>query len=237
MKPLAYVCAALVFASGTATAGARNSGGSSDYFAGIPRPVRAADFGSFPLDEISRDVDPRYVRCPDLELVTYRGAHIPFNRPTRIYVPFQAHLEEFEELVRSVAIEVYGRAPTRLVHGGTYHCREVRHVPGLLSEHGFGDAIDVHGFDFGAAARNEPLPAGLPLRLRHRFEVRVLAHWDAHGAVGDVHAHFFARLRAELEARPRLFRGMLGPGYPGHENHLHLDMAPWALFWMRNTGR
>jgi len=42
------------------------------------------------------------------------------------------------------------------------------------------------------------------------------------------HARFFQLVRARLIEEPRL-SGVLGPGYPGHEDHFHIDAAPWTL--------
>lgn len=203
-----------------------------DAFAGIPSPVRASDFGQYPLDQVSREVDPHHVRCPDIALTMYRGTHIPLDRPARLYVPFRNRVVAFEELARDVAIEVYGRAPSRMHHLGTYNCRAVRSFPDTLSEHGLGNAIDIQGFDFAPAAAAASVPHALPRALRRAFSVSVQSHWHATRGVAAVHARFLLRLETELRAHPGMFRGMLGPAYPHHHDHLHLDMAPWSLVWM-----
>lgn len=208
---------------------ARNA---SDPYRNIPSAERARDFDSYPLDRVSRDVDARHVRCPDVHLVSYQGTTVRLARAARFAEAFVPHVQEFERIVARVAIEVYGRAPSRINHLGTYNCRVIRAFPDLLSEHGLGNAIDVSGFEFAAAPRDATVPTDLPRALRRGFNVTILAHWHSTRGVGVVHARFLERLREELASRPALFRGMLGPAYPGHRNHLHLDMAPWSLIWM-----
>jgi hypothetical protein len=107
----------------------------------------------------------------------------------------------------------------------------VRGFPELLSEHGLGNAIDWSGADFGPVARAQPVPPGLPPALRRGFTVRVLEHYRATHGLGATHARFLQILRERLIAATE-FSGVLGPGYPGHEDHFHLDVAPWTLSYL-----
>ena len=43
------------------------------------------------------------------------------------------------------------------------------------------------------------------------------------------HARFLDELARALVADKTIFRVMLGPGYPGHKDHFHFDMAPYRL--------
>ena len=38
-----------------------------------------------------------------------------------------------------------------------------------------------------------------------------------------------ADLARRVIARPEVFRTVLGPAYPGHHNHFHLDCAPYRV--------
>jgi hypothetical protein len=178
---------------------------------------------SYSLDAVSRTAAA--ARCPAVELATYRGTAIRYHKPTRVYVGFTDSLRGFEELARQTAIEVYGRAPRTLRHLGTYACRSVRGIRSLLSEHALGNAIDVAGFDFGPATRGAKAPPG----LRGPFSVRLDKHWNGRHGAAALHARFLRLLAERTIERPDLFRVVLGPAYPGHHNHFHLDLAPYRL--------
>ena len=182
----------------------------------------------YPLDHIERTIAPRGpVRCPKVAKVRYRGAVIRYHSPVWVNVHFRQRLERFETVVRQVAIEIYGRAPRRIRHIGTYNCRRIAAWPSYLSEHGLANAIDVAGFDFAAAPRR--LRASTPRRLRRPFRVRLLRHWNASSRSGEIHSRFLRTVARRVAARRDIFRVVLGPGYPGHSNHFHFDCGPWRM--------
>ncbi|MFT7582827.1 MAG: hypothetical protein ACI9MR_004511 [Myxococcota bacterium] len=191
------------------------------------------DYG---LDALSREIPAKgKVKCPKVPLVRYGGAVIRYHKPVRVYTGFKTRLQRFEETVREVAIEVYGRSPSRIRHIGTYNCRRIGGYPNLVSEHGLGNGIDIAGFDFASAKK--PLPMGVAKRLSRRFKVRVKSHWRAPetGALrrdvdaDTLHAVFLRRLTDRLLTREDVFRVLLGPAFPGHKDHFHFDMAPYRL--------
>jgi hypothetical protein len=197
--------------------------------------ARATDEGDHPgpyaLDAVPRvlPVATRRVRCDRTRLVRYRGTSVRFSANAEIDRDFVPYVARFERIVREVAIAKLGRAPRVLAHHGAFNCRTIRGSREVLSEHALGNAIDVRGFDFGRARADEPLPPGVPARLARSFRVRVEKHWRA-GADGRyaAEADFLAALCARLEREPNLFRVMLGPAFPGHDNHLHFDRAPFT---------
>lgn len=192
-------------------------------------PAWAEGGDSYPLDAIPRTVEARgRVRCPDLGLVSYAGEILPYHRRLRIYAGFREHLVRFEALVRDVAIEIYGRAPRRIVHIGAYNCRRIRAYPTVLSEHGLGNGIDIAGFDFASLPRGQKLPQGLPRALSRAFKVRMVDHWEGgRREVAKVHQRFLQTLARRLVERQDIFRVLLGPAWPGHRKHFHFDMAPY----------
>jgi hypothetical protein len=182
----------------------------------------------YPLDTVSREVPERgRFKCPDVELVRYRGDVIRYHKPLKIYKEFQPRLTRFEEIVRDTATEVYGRPPTRIRHLGSYYCRRIRLWPTYISEHGLGNALDVEGFDFEWVSKKKA--PGTEARLRQRMNVRILDHWNATRGVGAVHSRFLHVLAERVIAERPLFRVMLGPAEPGHQNHFHFDVAPWRI--------
>jgi hypothetical protein len=183
---------------------------------------------AYPLDELDRNVgEGGAPSCKPEELVLYRGDTVKLEPPSSIAVPFRERLQRFERAVTELGLAVYGRAPTRILHAGTYACRRVGHRDYRLSEHALGNAIDVTGFRFPALPKEST--ASLPKKLRAPFVVTVSRDWtpaDPHAEVAAAHARFFEQLAALLRERD-LFRGAIGPADPNHETHLHLDMRPW----------
>ncbi|MBD89924.1 MAG: hypothetical protein CL940_06285 [Deltaproteobacteria bacterium] len=203
----------------------------------LAAPASAHQESPYPLDTIERTVPPKGpVQCPKLSYETYKGTTIPYHRSTKIYTGFKPHLQAFEEIARDVAIEIYGRAPKRLVHMGTFNCRRIRSYPEFLSEHALGNAIDVAGFDFGPLPRGAALPEGAPKWAKGGFKVRMDDHWDAKRRY-KIHSRFLKRLAQKLIRRPEIFRSMLGPAWPGHHNHFHFDMSPWRTVAVFKEGR
>jgi hypothetical protein len=184
----------------------------------------------YALDEFPRNASPdERVECHPELLVSYGGAQVKLEPPARIAEPFRERLQRFERVVSEIGIAVYGRAPSRILHAGTYACRQIAHRQERLSEHALGNAIDVTGFRFPALA--EPTATfELPSRLRAPFAVTVARDWNGKEREGEAarrHRQFFEALARTLRERP-LFRSAIGPADPNHQTHLHLDMAPWS---------
>lgn len=189
------------------------------------------DFGGYPLDAVARDAPApgTPLECNTDELVVYRGTHLRFSHPARVYRELVPRIAQLEQILIDAGVAVYGRAPSRFVHMGGFNCRPIRLEARMLSEHAFGNAIDLAGVDFAALRRRDPLPEALPPSLRRSFRVRVLEDWRGTENEHAIHARYWTTVRNALLANPQLFRGILGPGYPAHDNHLHFDMAPWQM--------
>jgi hypothetical protein len=186
---------------------------------------------AYPLDELSREVPAKgKVRCPKVKLTRYKGEHVTYHKRLLLSPHFIERLKPFELLVNEVAKEVYGRAPHRVFHLGSYNCRRIGGYPTYISEHGMGNALDVAGFDFARLPKGEMLPESVPKALKRPFKVRMLSHWSAKGKGGvrALHERFLQTLAKRMIER-KLFRVILGPSYPGHKNHLHIDQAPYEL--------
>jgi hypothetical protein len=180
---------------------------------------------SYPWHDQARRIEGD-VDCPDVELVEYEGRVLAYNRPVEVNPLFRDRLERFEEMVRDVALEVYGRPPDRIVQQQGYGCKTIREEGEELSEHAFGHAIDVGAFAFDEASgerREELGPAG------RAFTVRVAEHWDAEGGFAGRHREFLRRLVRQLQ-RSGPFSTILGPGYPNHDRYFHFDFGPEFFF-------
>lgn len=188
------------------------------------------DFGSYSLDAASRVVAPRgRLACPVDSIVHYRGTTIRYAGDVRVHRDFVPFLQRFEEAVVEIARATYGRAPQVLVHRGAFNCRRIRGIPEVMSEHAFGNALDLAGFDFYSARPSDALPEGVPSSFRRSFRVRIRDHWSVTYGDRAYHQVFFQRLRDRLLAEQDLFGVILGPSYPGHRDHLHLDRAPFRF--------
>lgn len=185
---------------------------------------------AYELDPIARFLEEgERLDCRSRDLVRHGGKALRYQGPVYVNPAFRERLMRFEEVVVEVSREIYGRAPVRLRHAGAYVCRSSRKRAYRVSEHALGNAIDVLGFDFGAATRREPLPTELAPSLRKPFQVRVARHWQPNDAVKTAATHeaFLRALAARLEQREDVFRGMIGPSHRDHSDHFHFDMAPW----------
>lgn len=185
---------------------------------------------AYELDAVERSLPAgTEVRCERDHLVRYSGETLKYaGGGVTITTAFEARLQRFESIVIETATEVYGRAPNRVRHLGAFACRTSRNRPTRLSEHALGNALDVTGFDFPASTKDGPLPPDLPQALSRAFRVSVAKHWDATGSqTAELHATFLRRMIKELTGRSDVFRGLVGPGQPGHADHFHFDMAPW----------
>jgi hypothetical protein len=89
-------------------------------------------------------------------------------------------------------------APTKLLIGTSYQCRDQR-SGSKLSEHAFGNGVDGMGFEFDGHP---------PLTIRSQPE-------------GSPEEAYQSAIRKEACA---VFSTVLGPGAEDHEDHLHLDM-------------
>ena len=105
--------------------------------------------------------------------------------------------------VLPASLEYLGSEVIRIETMGTYSCRNVNGGrTGKLSEHAFGNAVDVSAFV-----------------LKDGRRVSVLGGW--HGKAGE--REFLRRLH---QSACRRFGTVLGPDYNNaHANHFHFDMA------------
>ncbi|GGH28454.1 hypothetical protein GCM10007036_37650 [Alsobacter metallidurans] len=108
------------------------------------------------------------------------------------------------EVVQPAAELYYGARVVEL-KAGSYSCRSVMNRRGgPRSEHAFGNAMDVMAF-----------------RLSDGREISVARGWRGQ----QIEQEF---LREVFVASCERFTTVLGPGYPQHDDHFHLDLARHA---------
>lgn len=193
--------------------------------AALGLPAQQATAREYPLDGVSRHISHSKgkVSCPEVPLRVYRGTHARYQKAMRTNVYIVPQIAKFEALVDELSVKYYGREPQRIVHLGSYNCRESRGRRPRLSEHALGNAIDISAFRFRRAPRK--VRSQLEPSLRRPFTVSVLRHWSDDTSV---HGCFLRELVSEVMRR-KIFRSVIGPGNPKHDNHLHLDMSPWSV--------
>jgi hypothetical protein len=130
---------------------------------------------------------------------------VAFNTAYTLDCPMIAALDTWvREVVQPTAQARLGQRIVELIVGSTYSCRGVNGQPGArLSEHSFGNAIDIAGF-----------------RLADGREISIVRDWTR----GDEQSQAF--LREAHAGACGTFTTVLGPGFDMfHYNHFHLDLA------------
>lgn len=191
------------------------------------RPAAALREQRYPLDSVNRKITSGW-RCPAVDAREVTGGQIRFVPKVMAIAPFRERLDQLEQVAIAVGKRVYGRAPARIRVAASYDCRPVTGNRTRLSEHALANAIDITAFEFPASLSVGPDRSLENLTLAGELVVSVDRHWHAKGeAVVERHARFLTELTDELVARG-IFRTMLGPAHPDHEDHFHFDMAPYA---------
>ena len=169
----------------------------------------------YAFDALPREIDGAPA-CPEIALTEYAGGSIRLLPAARVAAPYRERLVQLEQAVRETALQLYGRAPSALLIAASYDCRPVTGNRRRLSEHALGNAIDITAFRFDAD----------PATGEAAFDVRIDRHWNAHGdELAERHARFLRTLTQTLIER-NVFRTLLGPAHPDHQDHFHFDMAP-----------
>ena len=175
---------------------------------------------TYPLDDIPRQFEPDQSLPCAKNLIKHRSKIIKYSRVMSVNPHFSKKLSSLEKIASKVGIEVFGRSPTKIKHFGGYKCRRIRRFPTYLSEHGLGNAIDLVSFYFPSA----PKKSDVARKFSRPFHISVEKHWNSN----NKKSLFLKRFVEEL-IKAGLFRTMLGPAYPGHDDHFHFDMSPYEI--------
>ena len=148
-----------------------------------------------------------------LKVSALKGGAIPLDKTLTIDCPMVAAIEDWlDSVVQPAAIARFGVGVAELDVFGAYSCRTVDNLPGEhLSEHAFGNAVDVSGF-----------------RLADGRRIVIVNDWKKTDTQESAFLH-------EAHAGAcGFFTTVLGPGSDAfHYNHFHLDLA---MHGRTNTG-
>jgi len=140
-----------------------------------------------------------------LSVAALKDGALPLDKPIVMDCPMVAALEDWlDSVVQPAAMARFGVAVTELDVFGAYSCRTVDNQPGQkLSEHAFGNAVDVSGFGLADGRR-----------------IVVVRDWKRSDSQESAFLH-------EAHAGAcGVFTTVLGPGADVfHYNHFHLDLA------------
>ncbi|MSP50249.1 MAG: extensin family protein [Alphaproteobacteria bacterium] len=144
--------------------------------------------------------------CGFAEGVKITATPSPLNQPAVLSCPTALALTRFDlEVVQPAALQHFGKRVVKIHHVGGYTCRGINGGR-KWSQHAFGNAIDVIGFDLADGTR-----------------ITVGRDWRAGGAPARF-LHDIARGACQV------FRVVLTPAYDkAHQDHFHLDLGPERL--------
>lgn len=146
--------------------------------------------------------------CGIEQAVRVEHSAIDWNRNTLMSCPLSAVVWDFEtQVVQPAAQRNFGQTVRKMSNAGSYSCRgEVGGRPERLSQHSFGRAIDITGFE-----------------LADGTNVSVQRDWWNKGAKGEF-------LHQVAQGACTLFSVVLTPNHNAeHHDHLHLDIGPYKL--------
>jgi hypothetical protein len=140
-----------------------------------------------------------------LRVAALKDGTLPLDKAIVVDCPMVAALEDWlDQVVQPAALKRFGVAVTELDVFGAYSCRTVDNLSGQrLSEHAFGNAVDVSGF-----------------ALADGRKIVIVRDWKR----ADTQEAAF--LREAQGGACGLFTTVLAPGADAfHYNHFHLDLA------------
>ncbi len=154
------------------------------------------------------------ILCGAPQVVRYSAGpgEVRWRGRPKVSCPVALAMSRFEAVVQEEAARHLGRPVVKIQHMGTYNCREMAAYPGWVSEHSYGNAIDIRSFT-----------------LRGGREVPVLGHY---GEPGDPQTpdERFLQAVARRSVDEDIFSVVLTPAFDRlHRNHFHLDMARYRV--------
>lgn len=121
-------------------------------------------------------------------------------------------LARFEQVIQQEAQRVLHSRVRRIVHLGSYSCRQMARYRGWVSEHSYANALDIGEF-----------------QLDDGRSISVLKHYGSERE-RDATAREFLHTVLQRAYREDVFSVALGPDFDAlHKNHFHLDLARYRV--------
>ncbi len=146
--------------------------------------------------------------CGISQAVRVDRSALEWNRSTLMSCSLSAVLWDFEtQVVQPAAERNFGQAVRKMSNAGAYNCRGERGGrPERLSQHSFGKALDVTGFE-----------------LADGTVISVQKDWRNRGAKSEF-------LHQVAQGACKVFSVVMTPNRNAeHHDHLHLDIGPYKL--------
>lgn len=153
--------------------------------------------------------------CGAPQALVYKGRRggIRWSPPPVVTCSLALALARFELLVDAEAQQYLGVSVRSIEQGGSYNCRNMARFSNMVSEHSYGNAIDV-----------------LRFRLRDGRTLSVLQHFGRPGSEPTSAEGKFLRALARRAFDDGVFSVVLTEFFDRlHRDHFHLDMARYRV--------
>jgi hypothetical protein len=177
---------------------------------------RLRDAGiTFAAAELPLRQQKRGYTCGAEQVVIYRSgpAKVRYNAAPLVTCGMALALAEFEQLLQEEALRHLGKRVVRIEQGGTYSCRKMSRFTTMVSEHSYGNAIDLRSFT---------LEDGRRITIERHF-----AKLDAEPRDPRT---LFLRSAARRAFDENVFSVVLTPFFDRlHYDHVHVDLARYRV--------
>jgi hypothetical protein len=153
--------------------------------------------------------------CGAEQAVVYRAGpgRIRYNGAPLLTCGMALALADYERLLQEEANRHFGKRVVRIEHGGTYSCRKMSRFTTMVSEHSYGNAIDLRSFT-----------------LEDGRQISVERHFGKLDAEPQGTRARFLRDSARRAYDEGVFSVVLTPFFDRlHRDHFHLDLARYRV--------
>jgi hypothetical protein len=159
--------------------------------------------------------------CGAGQAVVYRSGptRVRYNAAPTLTCGMALALADFERLLQEEAERHLGKRVVRIEHGGTYSCRKMTRYTTMVSEHSYGNAIDLRSFTLEDGRR-----------------VSVERHFGKLETEPRDPRSLFLRAATRRAYDEGMFSVVLTPFFDRlHRDHLHLDLARYRVDGTRRS--
>jgi hypothetical protein len=154
-------------------------------------------------------------QCGSEQAVRYRRGpgRIRYGSSPVLTCGMALALARFELVLQEEAVSHFGRRVARIEQGGTYSCRTMARYRDFVSEHSYGNAIDLYAFVLDDGRR-----------------ISVLSHFGKLDVEPKRVEARFLRAVARRAFDENVFSVVLTPFFDNlHKNHFHVDLARYRV--------